>query len=474
MPPPPLPPNALAYKSALVFTEIFTGNLLRTAAMIELLHSLPIFSSLKKRELKFLAEIARVIEYPPNTILLREGDSGNCLYVIVEGRLEILKSLGTAGEYSLGVRGPSEYIGEMYLFNPHRVRSASVRSLSRVRLLEISTEDFQALLNRRPDLEYQLACGITQRLLDTEIKLLRTIADKDRRLAHALTKTKFDQSYESENLREQQASEEENIKKQVGIETVPIRIRTFGNFQVFRGESRISDRDWKARPPKLLLKALIARGGSGVPKDLITEDLWPEAAADSGESQFKVALHRLRHALEPSMDKSRGSSYVTLKDNLVSLRKDICRTDLEEFLSLQRQGKKAEEAGDKDRALLCYRSAIDLYDGDFLAEDLYEAWAELRRYQLRTMYIDLLYRTAALYEAQGKSKKASEHYKMIIKTDPVCEAAYQKLMLIYSNGGLRAEALKVYEDCRKTLEREIGVEPGRLTSSIYRRIIELS
>jgi len=361
----------------------------------------------------------------------------------------------------------------MYLFNPQKVRTASVRSLSRVQLLEISTEDFQALLNRRAELEYQLACGITQRLLDTETNLLRTIAEKERKLAHVLTETKFHQSYEPENLSPHHTPEEENIKTATGIETVPIRIRTFGNFQVFRAESRVPDQDWKARPPKLLLKALIARGGSGVPKDLLVEDLWPEASPDSGESQFKVALHRLRHALEPSTGKSRSSSYVILKNNLVSLRKDICRTDVEDFLSLQKQGKKAEEAGYKDRALLCYRSAIDLYNGDFLAEDLYEAWAELRRYQLRTTYIDLLYRTAALHEAKGRSRKASEYYKMIIKTDPVCEAAYQKLMLIYSNGGMRAEALKVYEDCRKTLEREIGVEPGMLTSSIYRRIMEL-
>jgi CRP-like cAMP-binding protein len=69
------------------------------AKMIELLQALPIFSSLKKKEIKFLAEIAREVEYPPSTILLHEGDSGNCLYVIIEGRLEILKSLGTAGEY---------------------------------------------------------------------------------------------------------------------------------------------------------------------------------------------------------------------------------------------------------------------------------------------------------------------------------------------------------------------------------------
>jgi DNA-binding SARP family transcriptional activator/CRP-like cAMP-binding protein len=444
--------------------------------MIELLQALPIFSSLKKKEIKFLAEIAREVEYLPGTILLHEGDSGNCLYVIIEGRLEILKSLDTAGEYVIGFRGPGEYLGEMYLFNPERVRTASVRSLTRVHLVEISTHNFEALLNRRPELEYSLACGITQRLLDTEMMLLRTIAEKDRKLAQTLTRTKSpeqEEAYGPDILKAYHALEEQDIKTETEIGTVPVRVLTFGNFQVFRGETRVPDKNWRARSPKLMLKALIARGALGVPKDLLIEDLWPQASPDSVESQFKVALHRLRYSLEPSMDKSRGSSYVTLKDNLVSLRKDLCRTDLDEFLSLDKQGKKAEEAGDQGRAIFCYRSAIEIYRGDFLAEDLYETWAELERYRLRTMYIDLLYRTAGLYEAQGKSRKAIEYYKMIIKTDPICEAAYQKLMLIYSNGGMRAEALRAYEDCRKVLEREIGVQPGRLTSSIYRKIIEV-
>ncbi len=445
--------------------------------MIELLQALPIFSSLKKKEIKFLAGIAREVEYPPDTILLHEGDSGRCLYVIIEGRIEILKSLGEADEYIIGIRGPGEYLGEMYLFSPGRVRTASVRSLSRVRLLEISTDDFEALLNRRPELEYALACGITQRLLDTEMMLLRTIAEKKRKLAQALAGTGAAEQEDADgpdDLKTYHGLEYEDVRTETGIGNLPIRILTFGNFEVFRGETRVADQNWRARSPKLMLKALIARGASGVPKDLLIEDLWPQASPDSVESQFKVALHRLRHALEPSIDKSRGSSYVTLKDNLLFLRKDLCRTDLEEFLSLQKQGKKAEEAGDEGRAILCYISAIEIYRGDFLAEDLYETWAEVKRYQLRTMYIDLLYHTAGLYEAQGKSRKAIGCYKMIIKTDPICEAAYQKLMLIYSNGGMRAEAMRVYEECKKALEREIGVQPGRLTSSIYRKIKEVA
>jgi DNA-binding SARP family transcriptional activator/CRP-like cAMP-binding protein len=444
--------------------------------MMELLHTLPIFSTLKKKEIQFLEDIARKVEYPPNTILLHEGDPGNCLYVILEGKIEILKSMGTEGEYAVGVRGPGHYFGEMYLFNPEGVRTATVRSLTEVRLLEISAEDFQALLNARPDLEYALACGITQRLLDTERKLLHAIAEKDRKLARAQTRPESfgSEVMEEDDFKRAQSTEEEGTRAGALLGTLPIRVKTFGNFQVFRGETTVRDQDWKARLPKLLLKALIAHGGSGVPRDVLTDDLWPNASPDAAETQFKVTLHRLRRALEPSMDKMHSSSYVVLKDNLVSLKKDLCRTDLEEFLSLKKQAAKAEEAGDTGRAILHYSSAADLYVGDFLAEDLYEHWAELKRHHFRTMYIDILYRLASLHEAQGRSKKASEAYKKIIKTDPICEAAYQKLMLIYSNSGMRAEALKVYEDCRKALGREIGVEPSRLTSSIYKKIIELA
>jgi DNA-binding SARP family transcriptional activator len=251
-----------------------------------------------------------------------------------------------------------------------------------------------------------------------------------------------------------------------------IQIKTFGNFQVFRGEALIGEQEWKAKQRKLLLKAIITRGAKGVPKDVLIEDLWPEISPISADSNFKVLLHRLRKTLEPSMDKALGSSYVVFKENLVSLRKDLCQVDLDEFLILRHRGEKAEDAGDTRRAMLCYRSCIELYRGDFLSEDLYVPWAEPKRNELRAIYIDLLYRAAELYERQGSSKKAIECYKLIIKTDPAREEVYQKLMLIYSNRGMRAEALKVYEECKSALEDQVGAEPCRLTVSIHKKIME--
>jgi DNA-binding SARP family transcriptional activator len=61
---------------------------------------------------------------------------------------------------------------------------------------------------------------------------------------------------------------------------------------------------------------------------------------------------------------------------------------------------------------------------------------------------------------------------LVVKTDPTLEEAYQKLMLTYSDLGMRTEAIRVYNECRRALDRDLGVEPDKLTTSIYERIVE--
>jgi len=434
--------------------------------MIETITKIPIFSSLGKREIRFLLDIAGEVEYPANTVLFQEGDPGDRLYVILEGQLEVIKKMGKTGEHLLRVSGPGEYFGEMCFVNPSGSRSASVRTRTPVRLLELKRDDFEALLYIRPEFAIAIARGVTERMLESEAKFLRALVEKDRQWKRILGKSGI--SKLEEKVPEQVAEDGEQHQGP-GTGVPRIYIRTFGKFQVFRGEAPISEEEWKAKQPQLLLKAIICRGIEAVPKDVLVEDLWPEMSPESAENNFKVILHRLRKVLEPEAARS---SYVILKKNLVSLNKDLCHIDLDEFLAMRHRAKKADEFGDARRAALCYESCIDLYRGDFLSKDLYAPWAELKRDELRGMYIDLLYRAAELHEIRGNSRKATGFYKLIITADPSREEAYQKLMLIYANRGMRSEALKLYEECRKALQEQVGAEPCSLTTSIYRKIVE--
>jgi DNA-binding SARP family transcriptional activator len=437
--------------------------------MIELLTKVPLFAPLTKKDYKFLAGIAKQMEYPARTVLFREGEYGDRLYIVIEGEIEIIKALDKPEEHVLRICTAGDYIGEMCFLNPGGLRSASVVSRTAVRLLEISRTDFETLLRRRPALTYAIACGLTERLVDSEDKYIRTVVNKDHEPS-GLPEGDGPASGTGTGEAGQRSEMEDEQSKFDSKPTHLLEIRTFGGFEIFRAAAPIES-EGKGRFPILLLKAIISHGSVGVPKDVLIEDLWSETSPTSAQRNFKVVLHRLRKLLKPPKIKGLGSSYVILKNNLVSLRKNFCRTDLDEFLALGSRGRKAELSGDIDKAISCYVSAIDLYGGDFLTEELYTPWVESRRRELRTMYTDLLFRTAELYQAQGSSKKAAEYYRLVVKTDPVNEGAYQNLMQIFSNRGMRAEAIHIYEECKRVLESDLGVDPSELTVSIYKKIL---
>ncbi len=175
--------------------------------------------------------------------------------------------------------------------------------------------------------------------------------------------------------------------------------------RLFRDETPVEESEWEANQPKLLLKAIIAHRPRGVPKDVLIEALWPEVSPVSGERNFKVILHRLRRTLEPEIDKDFGSSYVHLKANLVFLDEELCHVDLDDFLSCRRRGEKKDEEGDIKSAIVLYKQAIDLYAGDFLPEDLYVPWVAAKREELQTLYLNLLFRIAELYEKTRQSQE---------------------------------------------------------------------
>ena len=202
------------------------------------------------------------------------------------------------------------------------------------------------------------------------------------------------------------------------------------------------------------------------------EDLWPEERPEAQERNFKVTLHRLRKALEFKTDKTLGSTYIHLKDKFIFLDKDLCHVDVDEFLSLSDKGKIKEKNGDSKGVLSLYEQAAEIYKGDFLVEDLYAPWAHIKREALQLKYIDLLYKTAQLYESIGAANKAIVCYKKIIQSDPVSEKAYQRLMTLYANRGMLSAALRVYEECRQALQTGLDVEPDKITTCIYKKVLE--
>jgi CRP-like cAMP-binding protein len=106
------------------------------------LRHVSLFSHMTSRELGRIAEIAEERVVPAGTTIIREGDHGDCMYVIVEGDVKIVH-----GGQELASLGPENYFGEMSILD-NEPRSATAVASTDGLLLRITQKDFHGILAR--------------------------------------------------------------------------------------------------------------------------------------------------------------------------------------------------------------------------------------------------------------------------------------------------------------------------------------
>jgi DNA-binding SARP family transcriptional activator len=186
-----------------------------------------------------------------------------------------------------------------------------------------------------------------------------------------------------------------------------------------------------------------------------------------------VTLHRLRRILEPDGNQRAGWSCLFLKDNRVSLDTERCRVDAIDFLAACDDIRQLKRADDDDRILSACRRAAEIYRGDFLPEELYLSWAELKRAALRDQYLAVLMEMAGRLEKKDDLDQAARYLRIVIRTDPLAEKAHQQLMRLFQRQGRRSAALKLYRDLSATLAAELDTVPDPSTTRIYQEISKI-
>jgi serine phosphatase RsbU (regulator of sigma subunit) len=191
------------------------------------LSQVPLFASLPRGELGHLASTLRPLEVTPGQILIHEGEHGNRFYVIVAGQVEVIKALATADERLVGERGPGEFIGEMSLFNLDRQRTASVRAASHVRLLEMTRDDFDALLRRQPTMAYEMVRVLSARLRASHDGAIRDLQEKNRELMLAYEDLKAAQA---QIIEKEKLERELQVAQKIQISILPQQLPELAGF----------------------------------------------------------------------------------------------------------------------------------------------------------------------------------------------------------------------------------------------------
>jgi CRP-like cAMP-binding protein len=129
-----------------------------TARTLGLLATIPLFSSLDERQLKTIAKTAQEKSIPAGATIVRQGEKGIGLYLILGGEVNVEK-----GGKKVATLRPGQFFGEMALLD-EEPRTADVRAAGPVRCLLLSRWEFWGALADQPEVIRALLVETVRRL----------------------------------------------------------------------------------------------------------------------------------------------------------------------------------------------------------------------------------------------------------------------------------------------------------------------
>jgi DNA-binding SARP family transcriptional activator len=239
--------------------------------------------------------------------------------------------------------------------------------------------------------------------------------------------------------------------------SAPLRVLTFGRTMLQRGDEQTRER-WLEQRPGQLLKYLLCRRGEVVPTEAIAEALWPDGGP-AAAGNVRHYVHRLRDELEPERERRSASTYVSAHRGGYRLEVERLRIDAVEFEQELKGGLAAHSAGNHEAASEKLGRALDLYGGDFLADEPYATWVMDERDRLRDLAYRGLRALAAMASKAGDLDAAISHTRRLAELEPYDTDIERELLTLLLRQGRRSEASRRFQVLRRRMLREFGEEP---------------
>src|SRR6266581_9763730 len=116
-----------------------------SSRVLDLLRSMDLFTDLPDSELNKIGRLLKQHKFAENELIFQQGDVGDGLYIILQGRVRIASTDHFGRERVLAFYGPGEFFGDMAVLTG-APRSASATASTDVRLLQLRKDDFDILL----------------------------------------------------------------------------------------------------------------------------------------------------------------------------------------------------------------------------------------------------------------------------------------------------------------------------------------
>jgi CRP/FNR family transcriptional regulator, cyclic AMP receptor protein len=152
----------------------------------DVLRRAPLFEALDDEGTEALRAGVTEVGLARGERLFDEGDTGDRLYVVLDGKVKLTRTSADGRENLISLIGPGEMFGELSLFDP-RPRTMSASAVTDVRLAALAHDDLRSWLNGRPDVAMHLLAALARRLRRTnEVMSDLVFTDVPGRVAKAL------------------------------------------------------------------------------------------------------------------------------------------------------------------------------------------------------------------------------------------------------------------------------------------------
>ncbi len=239
-------------------------------------------------------------------------------------------------------------------------------------------------------------------------------------------------------------------------------VHLLGELQVVLGERPVAR--WVSGRGRAVFEYLVVHRHIRVRRERLMTVFWPDASPEAARNSLNVAIHGLRRSLRAAAGEHpvvihRDGSY------LIEPSLDLW-VDTEVFEDLVKSARQ-HLAGDEPAAAQAdFHTAIGLYQGDFLADDPYEQWAEVNREHLRLAYLDCLDQLARLRFDAGDYSGCADTCRKLLACDGCREDTLRRLMRCHSRLGQPQLALRDYHSFVATLRSELHLPPAPATTAL--------
>ena len=206
---------------------------------------------------------------------------------------------------------------------------------------------------------------------------------------------------------------------------------------------------------RVLLATLLLSAGRVVSVDTLAEVLWDGEPPAGARGAMHSAIQRLRSALGPA-----GAGLIGTRPPGYVLQLGDSGFDVREFEVLAARGRAAAQAGAWAQAAGLLREALGLWRGEALADVPSQLLRQREAPPLEDLRLQVLGARIDADLALGRHGEVVAELRQLVAAHPLWEHFHAQLMLGLYRSGRQGDALAAYQDVRRVLAGELGVDPG--------------